>query len=113
MGIVEESTPLNSTHQRQGNPGSDKKSIFIERDERQCRQYQLFYNKESLHSVYYFIDLILVFLWRPTRQMYASPRRRRCQCVHRRSPGSDPDPSDSEWESASMVSGTSTVSGRQ
>ena len=45
-----------------------------------------------------------------TRQMYASLRRRRCQCAHRRSPGGDPDPSDSEWESTSMVSETSTIS---
>ena len=31
-----------------------------------------------------------------TRQMYASPRRRRHQCVHRRSLEGDPDPSDSK-----------------
>ena len=46
------------------------------------------------------------------RQMYASPRRRH-QCAHRRSPGEDPDPSDSEWELALMVSKVSTVSGQQ
>ena len=46
------------------------------------------------------------------RQMYASPRRRHW-CAHRRSPGGDPDPSHSEWESLSIVSETSTVSGRQ
>ena len=40
-----------------------------------------------------------------TRQMYASPRRRH-QRVHRRSPGGDPDPSNSEWESTLMVSET-------
>ena len=45
------------------------------------------------------------------RQMYASPQRRRHQHVHRRSPGGDADPSDSEWESVSMVSETSTISG--
>ena len=45
--------------------------------------------------------------------MYATPRKRRCQHAHRRSPGGDPDPSNSEWESTSMVSEASTVSIRQ
>ena len=48
-----------------------------------------------------------------TSQMYASPRRRRCQHVPRRSAGGDSDPSNSDWESASVVSETSTVSRRQ
>ena len=48
-----------------------------------------------------------------TRQMYVSPRQRRHQHAHGSSPGGDPDPSNSEWESTSMVSETSMVSGRQ
>ena len=48
-----------------------------------------------------------------TRQMYDSHHRRRHQHAHGRSPGGDPDPSDSEWETASTVSGMSSAGRRQ
>ena len=48
-----------------------------------------------------------------TQQIYTSPQRRRHQHTYRRSPGGDPDPSNSEWNSASMASGISSVSRRQ
>ena len=46
-------------------------------------------------------------IYRPT-----SPQRRRCQHTYR-SPGGDPDPSNSKWDSASTASGISSISRRQ
>ena len=48
-----------------------------------------------------------------TRQMYTSPRKRRCQHTYRRSPDRDPDPSNSEWDLVSTASEISSVSRRQ
>ena len=48
-----------------------------------------------------------------TRQMYTSPQRRRYQHTYRRSPEGNPDPGDSEWDSASMALRISSISRRQ